>query len=129
MKAKMFLYGSVPSQKNSKRIFRNKRTGSPILVTDSKVTQWKKGASLAMRASLPRFSCPVSIMFLFTHKTRIRKDLDNSVSTLLDTLKDSKIITDDNCLTVQKLEAQLVGFDSKNFGVEIIIESIQDPLT
>lgn len=129
MKAKMFLYGSVPSQKNSKRIFRNKRTGSPILVTDSKVTQWKKGASLAMRASLPRFDGPVSIMFLFTHKTRIRKDLDNSVSTLLDTLKDSKIITDDNCLTVQKLTAQLVGFDSKNFGVEIIIESIQDPLT
>lgn len=129
MKAKMFLHGSVPSQKNSKRIFRNRRTGSPILVTDSKVTEWKKGASLAFRASLPRFNGPVSITFLFTHKTRIHKDLDNSISTLLDTLKDSEIITDDNCLTVQKLEAQLVGFDSKNFGVEIIIENIENPLT
>ena len=63
MKAKMFLHGSVPSQKNSKRIFRNRRTGSPILVTDSKVTEWKKGASLAFRASLPRFNGPVSITF------------------------------------------------------------------
>ena len=129
MKAKMFLHGSVPSQKNSNHAYPNKRTGKCVIVPDAKVVKWKKSISDVFRASLPRFNGPVSITFLFTHKTRVRKDLDNAVSTLLDTLVAAEIIPDDKCLIVQKMNIQLVGFDSKNFGVEIIIENLENPLT
>lgn len=129
MKAKIFIPGSIPSQKNSNHAYPNRRTGKCVIVPDAEVVKWKKSVSEVLSASLPRFNGAVSITFLFTHKTRVRKDLDNAVSTLLDTLVAAKIIPDDKCLIVQKMNIELVGFDSKNFGVEIIIENIENPLT
>ena len=129
MKAKIFIPGSIPSQKNSNHAYPNKRTGKCVIVPDPKVVKWKKSVCKVIRGSVKQFNGPVSITFLFTHKTRVRKDLDNAVSTLLDTLVAAEIIPDDKCLIVQKMNIELVGFDSKNFGVEIIIENIENPLT
>lgn len=129
MKAKIFIPGSIPSQKNSNHAYPNKRTGKCVIVPDPKVVKWKKSVSEVIRDSVKPFSGPVSITFLFTHKTRVRKDLDNAVSTLLDTLVAAEIIPDDKCLIVQKMNIELVGFNSKNFGVEIIIQNIENPLT
>lgn len=129
MKKSVYLYGTVPSQKNSKKIFRNKRTGSPILVTDSKVTNWKRGAALALKAQLGKIEGPVKITFNFTHQNRVRRDLDNAISTLLDTLVQAEVIEDDKSMIVQSIEANLIGLDPVKYGVEVIIENIENPLT
>ena len=114
----------IPSQKNLKRVAYNRRTGKPFILSDDRVHEWRKRASVY----LPKdsFKGKVSIDFEFTHKDKRRKDLDNEISSLLDLLVLSKIIEDDSCKVVTEIHAKLVGFDKDKPCVNIIIDSLEN---
>lgn len=109
----------IPSQKNSKRIAINKRTGRPFVMSDQRIKDWRDEASVF----LPNENVKgrVEIEFNFTHKDKRRHDLDNEVSSLLDLFVLKGLIEDDSCFVVNKITANFVGVDKDNYGVQVKI--------
>lgn len=58
------------------------------------------------------------IIFTFYHKDRLRRDSDNAVSSLFDTLKDAGYIKDDNWEVIQK---HLV-FNKMDYTPRVVID-------
>ena len=112
----------IPSQKNSKRIAINKRTGRPFVMSDQRIKDWRNQASVF----LPNENVKgrVEIEFNFTHKDKRRHDLDNEVSSLLDLFVLKGLIEDDSCFIVNKITANFVGVDKDNYGVEVLIKTV-----
>ena len=112
----------IPSQKNSKRIAINKRTGRPFVMSDQRIKDWRNQASVF----LPNENVKgrVEIEFNFTHKDKRRHDLDNEVSSLLDLFVLNGLIEDDSCFVVNKITANFVGVDKDNYGVQVKIKSL-----
>lgn len=112
----------IPSQKNSKRIAINKRTGRPFVMSDQRIKDWRNQASVF----LPNENVKgrVEIEFNFAHKDRRRHDLDNEVSSLLDLFVLNGLIEDDSCFVVNKITANFVGVDKDNYGVEVSIKTV-----
>lgn len=110
----------IPSQKNSKRIAINKRTGRPFVMSDQRIKDWRNQASVF----LPNENVKgrVEIEFNFTHKDKRRHDLDNEVSSLLDLFVLNGLIEDDSCFIVNKITANFVGVDKDNYGVQVKIK-------
>lgn len=112
----------IPSQKNSKRIAINKRTGRPFVMSDQRIKDWRDEASVF----LPNENVKgrVEIEFNFTHKDKRRHDLDNEVSSLLDLFVLKGLIEDDSCFIVNKITANFVGVDKDNYGVQVKIKAL-----
>ena len=112
----------IPSQKNSKRIAINKRTGRPFVMSDQRIKDWRDEASVF----LPNENVKgrVEIEFNFTHKDKRRHDLDNEVSSLLDLFVLNGLIEDDSCFVVNKITANFVGVDKDNYGVQVKIKAL-----
>lgn len=112
----------IPSQKNSKRIAINKRTGRPFVMSDQRIKDWRNQASVF----LPNENVKgrVEIEFDFTHKDKRRHDLDNEVSSLLDLFVLKGLIEDDSCFIVNKITANFIGVDKDNYGVEVSIKTV-----
>lgn len=112
----------IPSQKNSKRIAINKRTGRPFVMSDQRIKDWRNQASVF----LPNENVKgrVEIEFNFTHKDKRRHDLDNEVSSLLDLFVLKGLIEDDSCFIVNKITANFVGVDKDNYGVKVSIKTV-----
>lgn len=112
----------IPSQKNSKRIAINKRTGRPFVMSDQRIKDWRNQASVF----LPNENVKgrVEIEFDFTHKDKRRHDLDNEVSSLLDLFVLNGLIEDDSCFIVNKITANFVGVDKDNYGVKVSIKTV-----
>lgn len=95
MNNEIIIYGSVPSQKNSKQIFRNSRTGAPFITSNQKVKQWQKDAALQLMTVDTHYDGKVAIDYHFYVKDNTRKDLDNMIATINDALVNAGIIIDD----------------------------------
>lgn len=120
---KFFIKTNIPSQKNSKMIAFNKSTNRPFIMSNPKVKEWQVETAKSL-IGLPNIFGPVEISMKFVHKDRRKKDIDNEQTSILDLLKNNGIIEDDNCFIVRKLNAEFVGIDKDNYGVEIEIKKI-----
>ena len=121
---KFFLPLNIPSQKNSKMIAYNKSTGRPFVMSNPKVKQWQSEVA-SMLYGLPKIVGPVKISMEFIHKDRRKKDLDNECTSILDALKNNRIIEDDNCDIVREISLKFSGVNKERYGVEINIEKIK----
>ena len=110
----------IPSQKNSKRIAINKRTGRPFVMSDQRIKDWRNRASVFLPNENVKGG--VEIEFNFTHKDKRRHDLDNEVSSLLDLFVLNGLIEDDSCFVVNKITANFVGVNKDNYGVQVKIK-------
>jgi Holliday junction resolvase RusA-like endonuclease len=99
------IQGETPSKKNSRintrsgRSFPNKKYRDwHVLAVGQIVYQKMKMKNV----SFP-IDRPIRIKMIFTHGDLRRRDSDNGASSILDTLKDSGIIADDNWQIVEEL--------------------------
>lgn len=108
---KFIIKENVPSKKNSKEI--SVRNGRPFVRCSKRYMEWNEYAvmSLRVQARGKKFSqCKVMIDFYYGDKRK--RDIDNGVASVFDTLKDAGIIEDDNYTLISKCHVR--GFYDKN---------------
>ncbi len=99
---KFILRGETPSKKNSKRLTRNGR-----LISSEKFYAWHNEKMFELLKQARPESALSGILFIkftFIHETLQKRDSDNQITSILDLLKDVKIIEDDNWTIVRKIE-------------------------
>lgn len=114
------IQGEVVAKKNSR--VTNTKTGRSF--PSKRYTEWHNKACFELlRQKTGQYeafplSGPLAISFEFYHGDNRRRDSDNGVSSILDTLTDCGILTDDSWQIVRELEVK--NFFKKNEPYVII---------
>lgn len=96
------LEGAIPSKKNQ-RINRSDGKSFPSL----EYSNWQKSAMIQVRQQTrQRFITPVEIEIICIFGRKVICDLDNRLSSILDMLKDTLVIKDDNWQCVPKVSVE-----------------------
>lgn len=117
------LHGQVPAQKNSKQIAYNPKTKKPFIMTSSRVKDWQMSAAVDL-LGIEYVDGPVEIGIKFWNVDARKRDIDNMITSILDLLKNNKIIEDDNCFVIKKISGEFMGIDKNNPRAEIYIQSL-----
>ena len=121
---KITLQGETPSKKNS-RI--NTRSGRSF--PNQRYMKWHDAVVsqlhyLLMTKQLVSFECmTVKMTVTFWHGDKVRRDSDNQLSSILDTLVDAKILSDDNWKVIPEKHIY-DKYEKDNARCEIIIEPL-----
>lgn len=118
---KVRIKGQVPAKKNNKQIV-YRQSGTPFLVSNPRVQDWTQKAQACLIGE-KMIKGAVKVTMRFTNRDHRKRDLDNMASTVLDAIK-GILIEEDCCEVVQHIELVYGGVDSKECGVEIVIESL-----
>lgn len=124
---KITILGQTPAQKNSKSIAINRATGKPFIMSNQNVKGWQNSADVQLlqyRIKEPlQGKQEISIMFYV--KDNRRRDLDNMLTTIQDSLVRAGILEDDSWkqLRIGLVDAEL---DKENPRAEITIKSIDE---
>jgi Holliday junction resolvase RusA-like endonuclease len=95
----LVLEGSVPSKKNQ-RINR----GDGVSFPSKKFMQWQVDALKQVRIQTrQRFLVPVGVEIIIYFGTKVRSDLDNRLSSILDMLVEALVIKDDKWQDVPRI--------------------------
>lgn len=96
----LILHGEVPSKKNS-RI----NTGSGRSFPSRRYTSWHDMAVIEIRRqwSCWRIDIPCKLSLEFVHGDLRRRDSDNGLSSVLDTLVDAGVLEDDSWAIVREI--------------------------
>lgn len=119
------ILGDVPSLKNQKQIFVNKRTGKPFITSSVRSKAWQATAEDQLRdqfKDLKVSGYPINIAMEFYYPTKRAKDIDNSVSAVLDAMVHAGVIEDDNINFVDSISASFSGYDKENPRVIIYLD-------
>lgn len=113
------LDGETPSKKNNRIGLRSGKN-----IPSEKYRKWlqAKKIELFRQGIRQPIDKPVKISFVFYHKDERTRDTDNQISSILDLLKDSKVIKDDNWKIVRAISA--IAEIAKTACVQMLIESI-----
>jgi Holliday junction resolvase RusA-like endonuclease len=120
------IHGQVPSQKNSKSVGVNPRTGRVFVTSNKIVKTWQKEALTQLQAYRGQADGELFITMAFYNKDRRGRDIDNQASSVLDILVKSGLIPDDNCFVVSRMCLMFGGIDKENPRVEITIDESKD---
>lgn len=113
--------GSVSSKKNSKQI--SVRGGKPIVRCSDRYTQWNEAAVMQLRVQSKGWHCSECKVFIrFFYGDKRKRDIDNGVASIFDTLKDAGIIEDDNYTLIPKCFVE-AAYDKDSPRAEIEIYS------
>ncbi|MCQ2086446.1 MAG: RusA family crossover junction endodeoxyribonuclease [Bacilli bacterium] len=125
------IHGTVASKKNSKEItiryVKNPKTGrtspKPFVRSSDRYMQWHDSAITELMYQKQGFFIERGkIILKFYFGDRIRRDADNGVSSVFDTLTDAGIIPDDNWNVLFKHMVEC-DYDKSNPRVEVYIYS------
>ena len=114
------LDGETPSKKNNRIGLRSGKN-----ITSEKYRKWLQAKKIELyRRGILRqpIDKPVKISFVFYHKDERTRDTDNQISSILDLLKDAKVIKDDNWKIVRRISARAAIADTS--CVSALIEDI-----
>lgn len=122
---KFTIYGQVLSQKNSKQIVYNKSTGKPLIVSNKRVQEWKKDVAKQLYGiGLFKGEYPTYVSITIWNKDKRARDLDNQFTSIMDSIVDAGILSDDDCWRVGEFRVKFAGVDKENPRAEIEIKSI-----
>lgn len=98
--------GRVISKKNSKRMFKSRKTGKMFPVSSKAYKTFETDALFQLLAVRQTIDTPVHIDFLFCTKGKQFLDIDAGITSILDILQKSEIIADDKLVksTYAKME-------------------------
>lgn len=121
---KFTLFGETPSKKNS-RI--NTRSGKSF--PNQRYMKWHNSVVQELNIMLlkkniwPITNSKIKLTITFYHGDLVRRDSDNQLSSILDTLVDAKILPDDNWKVIPR---KVINdeYDKGNARCEIEIEEI-----
>lgn len=91
----LVLTGQTPSQKNSKQILTNRRTGRPFISSNERVKAWQASAQAELIAQNWRVTGKVRVYYHFYVKDNVRRDLDNMIASVNDALQAAGVVEDD----------------------------------
>jgi len=114
------LTGETPSKKNNRIGLRSGKN-----IPSERYVKWLKTKQIELlHQGIPcqPLDNPVKISFVFRHEDLKTRDTDNQISSILDLLKDAKVIKDDNWKIVRKISAEAVK--SENSCVTFLIEKL-----
>lgn len=114
------LDGETPSKKNNRIGLRSGKN-----IPSERFRKWLQAKKIELfRQGIlcPPIDKPVNISFVFYHKDERTRDTDNQISSILDLLKDAKVIKDDNWKIVREISAKAVLADTA--CVKVLIESV-----
>lgn len=114
--------GDVPSLKNSKQIFYDRRKKRHFITSSNRYKKWiaeKQGTLFTQFAGYKLSGFPITVELTFWFSRDIRHDLDNAAGGIMDLLVSEGILPDDNCNYVNKLILNYGGLDRKNPRCEI----------
>lgn len=123
---KIVLTGQTPSQKNSKNVGVNPKTGRVFVASNKIVKDWQKTAlveaTLWQQRNLPE-PCEEKLFatYMFFVKDMRRRDLDNMIASCNDVLVKAGILEDDSWQWLGLSGADAV-VDSTNPRVEIYLD-------
>lgn len=124
---KIRLYGQVPAQKNSKQVAYNRRTGKPFIMSSQKIKDWQANIKQQlMLQNLQTLSGPVKIDISIINQDKRPRDLDNQLSSILDSLKNNGVIEDDNYSIVRDIHISFDKISRQDCGAEIEITPINE---
>lgn len=122
---KLVIHGNVKAKKNNKRVVYNKRTGKPFIMTDKDTGDYMKDAISQLKEQFEGCKItgyPINVQMVFYYPTKHRKDIDNSMTTILDCMKTAGVIEDDDVTHVNELYSYFGGYDKEDPRVEILLE-------
>lgn len=122
---KLVVKGNVKAKKNNKTMALNRKTGKMFPMTDKATTEYIKDAVQQLKTQFEGLAItayPIAVQMVFYYPTKHRKDIDNSMSTILDCMKTAGVIIDDDCDHVNELYAFFGGYDKEDPRVEILLE-------
>lgn len=122
---KLVIKGNPKSKKNNKTMAVNKKTGKMFPMTNKATTEYMKDAVQQLKDQFVGYKIteyPIAVQMVFYYPTKHRKDIDNSMSTLLDCMKTAGVIVDDDVTHVNELYAYFAGYDKEDPRVEILLE-------
>jgi Holliday junction resolvase RusA-like endonuclease len=116
--SKLIIYGSTPSKKNSKiMVCRGK---FPMLLPSSRYTEWHKDALKQLTGHKGITSSRLQLTFFAPDNRKF--DLTNKAESIMDTLVDAGLISDDNYSVISELTLKFGGVDKGNARCEIEYE-------
>jgi hypothetical protein len=94
------ILGTPATKKNSRRVFRNRRTGAMVLAQSAQACAWEQSAALqlAARWHRPPLTCEVS-MAAVIYRERNTGDLLNFLANVSDALELARIVENDRLVT------------------------------
>lgn len=122
---KLIVHGNVKAKKNNKRVMYNAKTHKPFIMTDKTTTDYINDAIKQLKEQFEGYKIteyPIVVQMTMYYPTKHRKDLDNSMSTILDCMKTAGIIEDDDVLHVNEMYVCFGGYDKEDPRVEILLE-------
>lgn len=122
---RLVITGEVPSLKNSKQIFVNKRTGKPFITSSSNSKTWQAEAKRQLTEQFAGYQIsgyPISIAITCYFGTKRRKDLDNVCGGVMDALVHAGILEDDDVSHVDNIDLSFGGYDKEAPRTEIFLD-------
>ena len=113
------LTGETPSKKNNRIGLRSGKN-----IPSERYQKWKKAKHIELLHQgivCPPLEKPLTIEFFFYHTDNKTRDTDNQISSILDLLKDAKVIKDDNWKIVRRISAVALLTQSKEPSVNVVI--------
>lgn len=119
-KLHLIIKGIIPSKKNSKKIVGWGKKAR--LITDPKIQQWTENVQNSL-VGLPKISGAIKMEVVIYNPDYRKRDLDNQLCTINDTIK-GILIDEDDGKTLQDIHIKWGGIDKENPRAEISISSI-----
>lgn len=119
--------GIIYSKKNSKQII--SVHGKPMIVSNSRAKKNEKDMSAEFAYQVLKNhwkpSGSYSVSMYFTRDSRVRRDLDNMATSVLDALVLAGALEDDNVNNVRELHVYDMGIDKDSVGVSVHLEGMK----
>ena len=119
------IYGQVPSLKNNKQLFINRRTGKHFITSSQQTKDWNEEALWQLATAKPVTEYPVALYLTFYCKDNRRRDMDNMLSSVLDILVKADVLVDDSWQYVPRITLTAEK-DAENPRVEILLADVKD---
>ena len=81
------ILGQTPSKKNSKQIYRNRKTGTPFIASSDIAKSWEENALMQLKQCKLRIRSRVQIDYMFYVEDDTQRDLDNMITSVNDILQ------------------------------------------
>lgn len=89
----IIIKGQTPSQKNSKQILTNRRTGKNFISSNDIVKSWQVDALTQLKSEKRRFNRGrIQIDYMFYVKDDAQRDLDNMIASVNDVLQQANAL-------------------------------------
>lgn len=122
-KLTLFFYWNIFPKKNSKRAFRG------IVLPSENYVKWHNIMAKKLEWHERRYnSFPCRMTIVSTARNKVKGDIDNQATSIMDLLVDVGLLPDDNKFVIQELEIRNAGYLKNAPICKVELEPISHPL-